>query len=119
VHVTRDPSRTTGGTYVCSPPGGDPCWELINCSGPTSWPFFALSNSGGADLTWTSSFSDVGSGSGTLTLTPNSGTLAGGGSVSVTLSANVNLAMNGPGVFTIHFTSGSVDVAIPAQCSNG
>jgi hypothetical protein len=124
VRVTPDPSRCGSGsggctTYVCHAPGGSSCWELIDCSGPTSWPFFALSNSGGAALPWTSSFTIPHPGGGTLSLSPSSGTLAGGASVSVTLHASENLAMNGPAIFDINFSAHAVNVDIPIQCSNG
>jgi hypothetical protein len=126
VYVTPDPGRCAnrpGGcaTYVCHAPGGGACFELIDCTSLTAWPYYKLMNSGGAVISWSSHFSSVNAGPGnaTISLSPSGGSLAAGASVSVTLTASESLAEHGPALFHVNFTSGGVNVDIPTQCSNG
>jgi len=109
VDVTPDPGRCSArprwcATYVCDWPSGAGCFELLNCTSLTFWPYFTLMNSGGASLCWSSPFSNVVSnpGNATISLSPSGG----------------NLLAHGPIAFDVNFTSGGVTVDIPTQCSH-
>jgi hypothetical protein len=124
VRVTPDPARcgTSCAAYICTPPGGASCAELLNCTGVTSFPFFQVSNSGQMPLTWSWSVTLMGGSTptaGNATLTPNGGTVAGGQAVAVTLNADKSLVSNGPAAFNIAFSGGGDTTTVQAQCSNG
>ncbi len=126
VRVTPDPMRCSApcATYTCTPPGGASCFELVFCSGTpaaTSFPFFEVDNSGQMPLTWSWTITPMGgiSGTATLTLAPNGGTVAGGAAVAVSLNADKSLASNGPNAFNLNFSGAGVTTTVQVQCSNG
>ncbi|HEV2236659.1 MAG TPA: hypothetical protein VGR57_08370 [Ktedonobacterales bacterium] len=120
VRVTPDPARCSAScaAYICTPPGGASCAELLSCTSAMSFPFFQVSNSGQLPLTWSWTITPTGSpGTATLTLAPNGGMVPGGQAVSVTLNADKNLATSGPAAFNIAFSGGGETTTVQAQCS--